>query len=226
MKLILDFDVNETLLDVQALDPAFDAAFGRSDARQEWFSTLLLYSGVTSLAGPYEQFSTIAGAALDMTAERRGIQLSTVDRTGILSGMLALPAHPDVPGGLQRLRDAGFRLVALSNSSQAALETQLTNAGLSEFFERSFSVEAVRRFKPAPEVYQRVARELGVETGDLRMIAAHAWDIVGAMRAGCAGAFVARPGAVWYPLAPRPDVVGSDLPSIAQRVIAMETRDA
>ncbi|MBA2356451.1 MAG: haloacid dehalogenase type II [Acidobacteria bacterium] len=223
MKRILVFDVNETLLDVQALDPVFDDAFGRGDARREWFSTLLLYSGVASLAGPYEEFSTIAGAALDMTAERRGVRLSAVERTGILRGMLALPAHPDVPRGLQRLRDAGFRLVALSNSSQAALEAQLTNAGLSPFFERRFSVEAVRRFKPAAEVYQLVARELGVGTGDLRMVAAHAWDIVGAMRAGCSGAFVARPGAVWYPLAPRPDVVGPDLPSIAQHVIALES---
>ena len=225
MKRLLVFDVNETLLNVQALDPAFDHAFGRSDARREWFSTLLLYSQVASLAGPYEEFPAIAGAALDMTAERRGIRLSAVDRTSILEGMLALPAHPDVPDALQCLRDAGFRLVALSNSSQAALETQLINAGLSPFFERRFSVEAVRRFKPAPEVYQLVSRELGVGTGDLRMVAAHAWDIVGAMRAGCTGAFVARPGAVWYPLAPRPDVVAPDLTSIAQQVIAVETRD-
>ena len=38
----------------------------------------------------------------------------------------------------------------------------LERAGLGGFFERSFSVEAVRRFKPAPETYRLVAREIGI----------------------------------------------------------------
>lgn len=223
MKRILVFDVNETLLDVRALEPAFLHLFGDGNARRDWFSTLLLYSEAATLAGPYIDFPAIAGAALDMTAERRGIRLLATDRDHILKGTLTLPAHADAAAGLQRLRDAGWRLVALSNSGQAAVEAQLTNAGLSLYFERMFSVESVRRFKPAPEPYQFVARELGVDTSGLRMVAAHAWDIMGAMRASCAGAFVARPGAVWFPLAPPPDAIGPDLPAVAERVIALET---
>lgn len=222
MRRTLVFDVNETLLDVQALEPLFVDIFGDGNARKEWFSTLLLYSEVATLAGPYADFPAIADAALTMTAERRGVRLSERDRGRILAGMLALPAHADATAGLSRLRDAGFHLVALSNSSHAAVNTQLTSAGLAPFFERMFSVESVRRFKPAPEPYQIVARELGVDTRGLRMIAAHAWDIVGAMQAGCQGAFVARPGAVWYPLTPPPDAIGPDLVAIAARIIALE----
>src|SRR5262249_30973538 len=85
---------------------------------------------------------------------------------------------------------AGFRLVTLTNSSPATVEAQLKNAGLSGFFERSFSVDAVKRFKPAPEPYRYVANELGVATSDLRMVAAHAWDIVGSLQAGCVAAFI------------------------------------
>ncbi len=148
--------------------------------------------------------------------------MSGEDRDRILGSMLALPAHPEVPAGLQRLRDAGLRLVALTNSSPTAVDAQLRNAGLSALFERAFSVESVRRFKPAPEPYRFVAQELGVETGGLRMVAAHAWDIVGAMRAGCAAAFVARPGKVLYPLAPPPDIVGPDLRVVADQIVAAE----
>lgn len=83
-------------------------------------------------------------------------------------------------------------------------------------------MESVRRFKPAPEPYRFVAQELGVETSGLRMVAAHAWDIVGAMRAGCAAAFVARPGKVLYPLAPAPDVVGPDLRAVGAQIVAAE----
>ena len=97
--------------------------------------------------------------------------------------MRSLPAHPDVREGLRRLKDAGFRTVTLTNSAAAVVEQQLSNAGLTEFFERSFSVDTVRRFKPAPEPYRYVASELKVDASQLRMVAAHAWDVVGAMQA-------------------------------------------
>ena len=65
------------------------------------------------------------------------------------------------------------------------------------------------------------ARELGVEAGQLCLVAAHAWDVAGALRAGCRAAFVARPGMVLDPLAPEPDVVGSDLAEIAERLVEL-----
>ena len=103
------------------------------------------------------------------------------------------------------------------------VEQQLHNAGISDLFERAFSVDAVRRFKPAPDPYRFAARELGVETSGLRMVAAHAWDVVGAMQAGCAAAFVARPGKVLYPLAPAPDITGPDLRTVADEIIARDS---
>ncbi len=140
--------------------------------------------------------------------------------------MLTLPAHPDVRDGLQTMRDAGLRLVTLTNSAPAAVQQQLANAGLTPFFERSFSVDAVRRFKPAAEAYRSVADSLGLPVDRLRLVAAHAWDIVGALRAGCAAAFVARPGKVLYPLGPKPDITGPDFRNVANQIVAIESRTA
>ena len=221
---ILVLDVNETMLDVNALEPHFARAFGDGQVLKEWFSNVLLYSNVVTVAGPYTDFGAIAGAALDMTAVAHGKTLSADDRSRILQGMLTLPAHSDVRGGLQRLKDAGFRMVTLTNSAPAGVAQQLKNAGLTDFFERAFSVDAVKRFKPAPETYQYVARELNLTTGDLRMIAAHAWDVHGAMRAGCAAAFIARPGKALYLLGLKPDVVATDLRAAADQIIAAEPR--
>jgi 2-haloacid dehalogenase len=147
------FDVNETLLDVGALAPQFQRVFGNAGVAQEWFSNVVLYSQVATIAGPYVDFGTIARAALDMTAVAHGVTLAPTDRDGILRGLVSLPAHPDVPDGLQKIRASGFRLVTLTNSAPAAVEQQLKNAGIGEYFERSFSVDAVRKFKPAAEVY-------------------------------------------------------------------------
>jgi 2-haloacid dehalogenase len=220
---IIVFDVNETLLDVGALEPQFERLFGTAGVTQEWFSNVVLYSQVTTVAGPYSDFGTIARAALDMTAAARGVSLTPAGRDGILRGLVSLPAHADVRDGLQRLRQAGFRLVTLTNSAPAAVDQQLKNAGIAEFFERSFSVDAVRKFKPAPEVYRLVATELRVTPSQLRLVAAHAWDVLGAMRAGCAAAFIARPGKALYPLADRPDIVGSTLRDVADQIITRDT---
>lgn len=222
MTRVIVCDVNETLLDVGALAPHFEQAFGDGRVLHDWFANVLLYSEVATLAGPYSEFASIGAAAVDMVATARGIALSAADRSGILQGMLTLPAHPDVHEGLQTMRGAGLRLVTLTNSAPATVQQQLTNAGLTAFFEHSFSVDTVRRFKPAPEAYRSVADALKVPINQLRLVAAHAWDIVGALRAGCSAAFVARPGKVLYPLGPQPDIVDPDFRKVAQAIVAAE----
>jgi 2-haloacid dehalogenase len=224
MPRVIVCDVNETLLDLGALEPHFKEAFGDGRVLQDWFTNVLLYSEVATLAGPYSDFASIGGAALDMVASARGTTLSSADRSRILQGMLTLPAHPDVRDGLQAMRDAGLRLVTLTNSAPGAVQQQLANAGLTAFFERSFSVDAVRRFKPAAEPYRSVADALGRPVDRLRLVAAHAWDIVGALRAGYSAAFVARPGKALYPLGPTPDIVGPDFKSVAQQIVVAESR--
>jgi 2-haloacid dehalogenase len=221
---VLVLDVIETMLDLKALEPHFARAFGDAGVLKEWFGNLLLYANVATVAGPYADFGTIAGAVLDMTAAAHGKTLSGEDRNRILQGTLSLPAHPDVKDGLQRLKAAGFRIVTLTNSAPATVAQQLTNAGLTAFFERSFSVDAVKKYKPAAETYQYVARELGVATSGLRMVAAHAWDIHGALRAGCAATFIARAGHALFPAGPKPDTSAPDLRAAADRIIAAEPR--
>jgi 2-haloacid dehalogenase len=213
------FDVNETLLDLGTLDLSFERAFGDAAARREWFSQLLQSALVATVTGAYSDFGTIGSSALQMTAARRGVDLSDEDRQRILGGMRELPPHPEVAESLSRLRDAGLRLATLTNSTQQVAEAQLNNAGLADSFEQSLSADAVRRLKPASEPYRMAADSLGVEVEEVRLIAAHAWDVMGAMRAGCAAAFVARPGMVLDPLAEPPDVVGADLSEVADGII-------
>ena len=222
MKKLIVFDVNETLLNLTALDPEFERVFGSSRIRTDWFGQVLLNSMVACLTGKYDDFGKIAGSALDMTAQKYNVALLPEDRAAILGGIRRLPAHADVRAGLDRLKEAGFRLFTLTNSPPQVVDAQLQNSGLSGYFEKSFSVDSVRKFKPDAEVYRMAARELGVPAGQIRLVAAHDWDVAGALTAGCAAAFIARPGKVLNPLMPEPDIVGKDLLEVAEKIVAVD----
>ncbi len=222
MKHICVFDVNETLLDLRALDPHFERVFGDASVRQQWFGQFIQSALVSIATNSYTQFGAIGSAAFDMVAARRGIAVSEEDKNTILQAITSLPPHPEVKQSLAKLKDAGFTIAALTNSTQAVVEKQLANAGLAGYFDKVCSADSVQRLKPAKEPYEMIANQFGVPTSEIRLIAAHAWDVAGAQRAGCAAAFIARPGMVLDPLAEKPDIIGKDLSEVVSQIIELE----
>lgn len=218
---ILVFDVNETLLDITTLEPLFERVFAAPAVLREWFAQLILYSQSMTLSGLYTPFGALAVGALQMLANIHGKALDEHDITELQQRLGSMPAHAEVAAGLERLRDAGFRLVTLTNSASGSSPSALERSGLGGYFERSFSVAAVEKFKPAPDTYQHVARELAVETSDLCLVACHLWDTLGAQAAGCKAAFITRPGNAMLPAAgvPVPDIVAAEFADLAEQII-------
>jgi 2-haloacid dehalogenase len=201
------FDVNETLLDMSALDPFFERTFGDAVVRREWFGQMLQLALTATITGEYRPFGEHGVAALEILGARRGVP---VDGKGLREGMTSLPAHDDVQPALERLRAAGVRLATLTNSTLEVAEAQLAFAGIRDLFEASLSADSVKRLKPAPEPYRHAAERLGVPIGEVLLVAAHGWDVAGAMAAGARAAFVARPGMIADPRL-EPHVVVADL---------------
>jgi 2-haloacid dehalogenase len=222
MRRVQVFDVNETLLDLAAMDPHFQRIFGDAGVRVAWFNQMIQSALVATVTGVYSQFGTLAMAALDMTAEQAGVKLTEGDKEAVATQLRQLPAHPEAADALRRLREDGLRLASLTNSTEQVARAQLEHAGLIDLFELVLSADTVRRLKPAPEPYLMAAERLGVAVGEVRLIAAHAWDVAGAARAGCATAFVARPGKVLDPLVERPEIVGADLAEVAEAILTAD----
>ena len=103
---------------------------------------------------------------LEANAEARGLKLSTTQLAAVISRLRRLPPFPDVKPTLERLHRAGFRMATLTNSNADMLAEQIHYAGLEKYFEKTISVEAVRKYKPAAETYRYAAESLGVETGE------------------------------------------------------------
>lgn len=218
MKPFIIFDVNETLLDLAPVRSWFSQHFGDRPTASEWFAELLRLSFVSSVTDTYIPFTDLAGAALASVAQRRGIPLESDDLTTIKGILTTLPPHNDVVNGLTSLTDAGFTLAALTNSPQETAEAQLGNAGISSFFTSVMSVDMVERFKPHRSVYLAAMNRLNVSVSDAVMVAAHDWDVAGAMAAGVDGVFIERPGQIYSTAFPPPTFAAPDISAAASAI--------
>lgn len=218
---LLIFDVNETLLDLSGMKARMNKALNHDYAFQQWFSFLLQYSLVDNATGQYHDFGAIGKAAFQMTAEKLDKKIPDAESDEILKMIRQLPPHPDVKKGLSMLKEGGYRMVTLTNSTGEVVKQQMASAGLTHYFESLLSIDTTRKYKPALETYSAAVRKMGVRPQEAMLIAAHGWDITGALHAGLQAAFISREGQVQYPLAPKPQVIGENLIRIAEQLVTL-----
>ena len=217
---LIVFDVNETLLDLTALEPTFERIFRDKSAMRLWFANLIMYSAALTVAGQYVPFTDIGSAVMKMLADTRGITIADADRRELLDKFSTMPPYPEVPLALRKLRDAGFRLFTLTDNLIEVQTRQLEHGGIANLFERRFSADEVKHHKPSREAYALVQRELGVEPSQLCLIACHTWDTLGAVAAGWSAALIKRIGNDVLGVGPQPQFVGEDLDDVANQLIA------
>src|SRR5260370_30266073 len=118
----LFFDANETLLALSAMKTSVAQALdGGADLLPLWFTTMLQYSLVATVGDNYDDFGEIGAAAMIMVARNNGVTLSQEAAREAVQPIRSLPPHPDVRPALDQLKEAGFRMVTLTNSSQAGV---------------------------------------------------------------------------------------------------------
>jgi 2-haloacid dehalogenase len=217
---VIVFDVNETLLDLETLQPTFERIFDDPAAMRLWFAGLITYSEALTLAGVYVPFTDLGAAVLRMLAATRDVAISDDDAAELIDRFASMPPHPEVPAALRRLRDHGFRLFTLTDNTLEISGRQLEEGGVIDLFERRFSVdETVKRHKPAPEAYHSVAEALDVAPGDICLVASHVWDTIGALAAGWQAGLILRVGNAPLGVGPQPTYIGDDLDAIADQLI-------
>ncbi len=219
---VLFFDSNETMLDLNAMKPAVTKAFdGRDDLMSLWFTTMLQHSLVDTVTCDYHDFGTIGVACMQMVAQGHGIKLSKKKAQDAVAAIRSIPAHPDVPPALQKMKDGGFKMYTLTNSPGSVMESQVTNAGITKYFDGLLTVDGLNIYKPHTRTYHWAAHQANVPIQNCMLIAAHGWDVAGARLAGMRAAFIERPGKTLYPLGPNVEFIASDMGAVADRLVAM-----
>jgi 2-haloacid dehalogenase len=190
------FDAYGTLFDVHSAIMRHRAAAGAEAERcsELWRTKQLEYSWTLTLAGHYADFWTLTERALDYALAR----VPSVDpalRPRLLDAYRTLDAYADARPLLQALKVQGARTAILSNGSPAMLADAVSAAGIGDGLDAVLSVDAVRLYKPRPEVYRLVTDRFGVAPGDVVFVSSNRWDVMGASAFGFRPVWVNR-GAV------------------------------
>jgi 2-haloacid dehalogenase len=177
------FDAYGTLFDVHSVVEAGRAVTPDPVAlSQLWRQKQLEYTWLRSLMGRYEDFWAVTEQALRWALRRLAIGAAPAQVAALMDAYLTLACFPEVRAALARLR--GAPLGILSNGSPRMLQAAVRSSGLDGVFGHVLSVDAVRVYKPAPQVYALGPRAFGVPASDILFVSSNAWDVAGARTFG------------------------------------------
>ena len=189
------FDAYGTLFDVHAAIARHRDEVGPEADRisELWRSKQLEYTWTLTLAGRYADFWSLTRQALDYAFAR----VPSADRRlgpKLLEAYRRLDAFPDARATLHELKRRGHPTAILSNGSPDMLEAAVSAAGIGGDLDLVLSVDAVRVYKPRPEVYALVPAAMHVEAGEVVFVSSNRWDVMGAAAFGFRPAWINRAG--------------------------------
>ena len=211
----LVFDAYGTLYDVHSVARRCETCFPGKGAAlsQLWRAKQLEYTWQRSLMQRYAPFSQVTREALAYSCAALGLQLGEHEQA-LMEEYLRLAPFPEVRPALARL--AGKKAI-LSNGSPDLLEPLVRNSRL--HFDAVLSVDELRIYKPAPQVYELAVRRLGVPKERIAFVSSNCWDALGAKSYGFTVYWINRTGAPVDALGFAPDAQLESLSGLADEVL-------
>jgi 2-haloacid dehalogenase len=193
MPSIFVFDAYGTLFDVHAAIGRFRAQAGPDADRMSeiWRGKQLEYTWTLTLAGHYADFWTLTERALDFALARVPSVPKTL-KPQLLEAYFKLDAFPDARAALKALKAKGHRTGILSNGSPNMLKGAVEGAGLGGDLDAVLSVDALKMFKPRPEVYKLVTDHYKCSAGEVTFVSSNRWDVMAGTSVGFNGVWVNR----------------------------------
>ncbi len=193
-KSTLAFDIYGTLIDTNGVEENLSKLVGQAAPKVSklWREKQLEYSFRRGLMNRYEDFSVCTRDALNYACAVLKLTLSEDQKSDLLESYKTLPAFADVAPALKSLSDTGYPLYAFSNGSAKAVQGLLEHADITHHFTDVVSVEAVKTFKPSPDVYHHLLKRCASSADTTWVISSNPFDIIGAVSAGLNGAWLQR----------------------------------
>ena len=186
-----------------------------------WFAQTLRDSYGWSLAGGYRPLKEFLQAALQRMLLQLGIRADESQRGAVLGSLGELDAAPGASEAVEDLSEKGWRVITLTNGSEEFTRGLLERAGIGHRFVATLSCDAIGKTKPHPDVYQMAKQEA---SGEVWLVAGHAWDVAGAIAAGLRSAWISATEKEYLSVYPQPDIVADDLAEAAELMLAFSAK--
>lgn len=190
MARLVIFDVLGTLFDLESVRARLIEIGAPELTLEDWFERLLHTALTLTTVGQFRPFQEIADSTLKTTFAQ--LELDASRRADVLDSLKAVAPYDDAEAALGSSRRRRHPDCRAQQRRREQTKAMLERAGLLERFERIFGVEEVGAYKPDARPYRHVLDEMELEASDAKLIAAHAWDVVGARAAGLRAIWVAR----------------------------------
>lgn len=206
--IVLAFDAYGTLLSIESIAKKLAEHFGQEKAQTiaaTWRKYQLEYTWRLNSMNQYEPFSAMTMRSLRHALKESGVSLDQARIDGLMKAYDSLSMFPDVNPALEKLAQTPhITAVVFSNGTHAMVSQSVNHSpDLSphaQVFKQIVVIEEVKKFKPAPEVYEYLAKKVGksrTEMGDIWLVSGNPFDVVGAKTMGMKAAWVDRAGSGW-----------------------------
>jgi 2-haloacid dehalogenase len=212
------FDVMGTLFELSNARKRLEAIGAPKLALEAWFSRVLHTATAATLTGDFHPFPQIAQPALESVLAQ--LDLPAEAATDVVSALAELDPHPEVREAIERLGSSGLPVVALTNGTRANTRKLLARAAIERHFDQIIATEDVGVYKPHPAVYRRAAEALALPMRDITLVAAHGWDVAGALSAGMDAVWVTRLERRWPLPPPQAPRTADDLVAAVENILA------
>jgi 2-haloacid dehalogenase len=181
-----------------------------------WREKQLEYTFRRALMHQYVDFDVCTAQALRFVSAQLGAPLEKDDERALLEAYLHMPTFSDVRSGLDRLRDAGHNLVALTNGVERTVRSLLEHAGIARYFEAVLSADQIATFKPDPAVYGLLKQVTDFYPSEAWLVSGNPFDVIGAKACGLKVAWLRRdPEKIFDPWEFTPDLVVQNLDELS-----------
>ncbi|MDP8943920.1 MAG: haloacid dehalogenase type II [Actinomycetota bacterium] len=216
------FDAFGTLFDLQALRPRVEESVPERGAEvfDAFVDRLVPSTWHATVSGRYRPLPEIAAMSLRGAAAELGVGMSRENAEELAGGLVELPAFGDAAQALDELADTP--LAVLSNGTEDGIARLVDNAGLAGRFDHLLAADAVRRFKPARQVYALAPRAFGAAVHEVMLVSGNEWDAAGAKIASLRTAWIARGRNLSRFLDLAPDVVADELADLPEAIRRFE----
>lgn len=205
--ILLAFDLYGTLLSTESIAKQLSEHFGPEKAAlvaATWRKYQLEYTWRYNSMKQFESFSVITKNTLLHTLAENGLQLDDNQVEKLMEAYDSLSTFPDVKPALKKLgSNTDIECVVFSNGTNSMVSNSVKKSEdlspHSSLFTQIITVDDVKKFKPAPEVYEHLAKcvhKVGLED-EMWLISGNPFDVVGARAVGMQAAWVDRAGNGW-----------------------------